>query len=197
MPLSSDEISTIQNAGVALHRASATIAEALRLQAERMVKLVALQPFQTESEQALTQFKTLAGLSQELKVQEERLRGLYASAEELLQEPRRPAPPASRVATAEKAPVEKSTARKSRSKSSKKAPRTPGPLSPNDHKVLQYFQKVLKPGESLALTGSVIAAGSGLPKGSVGISVTRVVASGAVKRGPGGTFQLAAAAHSA
>ena len=192
MPLSSDEISTIQNAGVALHRASATIAEALRLQAERMVKLVALQPFQTESEQALTQFKTLAGLSQELKVQEERLRGLYASAEELLQGPRR-TPSVSHS----RASAEKGVSRKARNKLPRKPPNGAGPLSANDMKVLQYFQKILKPGEWLPLTGSVIAVGSGLPKGSVGISVTRVVASGAVKRGPGGTFQMANPGHSA
>ena len=191
MPLSSDEISTIQHAGVALHRASETIAEALRLQAERMVKLVALQPFQNESEQALAQFKALAGLSQELKVQEERLRGLYGSAEDLLRGPLSPL-----VGKLRKAPA-KDAARKPSAKRVRKVSRGPGPLSPNDHKVLQYFQKVLKPGEWLALTGTVIAAGAGLPKGSVGISVTRVVASGAVKRGPGGTFQLAATAQPA
>jgi hypothetical protein len=186
MPLSSEEISTIQHAGVALHRASETIADALRLQAERMVKLVSLQPFQTESEQALTQFKALAGLSQELKVQEERLRSLYVSAEDLLRKPRSVPAPAARANPAHKP---------SRKRASKRpASVKPGPaaLSPNDQKVLQYFQKVLKPGESVALSGSLISEGSGLPKGSVGVSVSRVVASGAVQRGPSGNFQLAA-----
>lgn len=191
MPLSSEDISTIQHAGVALHRASETIADALRLQAERMVKLVSLQPFQTESEVALAEFKALAGLSQELKAQEERLRGLYVSAEDLLQSTPQPA-----LVRKARAGAVKPATRKVRGRRAGKVPSGSGGLSPNDQKVAQYFQKVLKPGEWTALTGSVISAGCGLPKGSVGVSVNRVVASGVVKRGAGGTFQVAASAQS-
>lgn len=189
MPLSSEQISTIQHAGVALLRASETIAEALHEQAEHVVQQMALQPFQSDSDDVLGQFKALAGLSHELKEQEERLRSLYAHAEDLLDDARPRAHAKSRR-------VAGKAASRMSLKRNKKIQRAPGPLSPNDQKVLQYFQKVLQPGESRALTGAVIAAGAGLPRGSVGISVTRVVASGAVRRGADGSFQLVASGQS-
>jgi hypothetical protein len=65
-------------------------------------------------------------------------------------------------------------------------------LTVNDNKVLQFMKSVLKPGESSALTGTVISKGAGLPLGSVGISVKKVLASGAVKKSGRGTYLISA-----
>jgi hypothetical protein len=43
-----------------------------------------------------------------------------------------------------------------------------------------------------ALTGVVISKGAGLPLGSVGISVKKVVASGAIKKSGRGSYLIAA-----
>jgi hypothetical protein len=66
----------------------------------------------------------------------------------------------------------------------------PAALTANDSKVLQYLKSVLKPGQPALLTGVAISKGSGLPLGSVGISMKKVVASGAVKKSGRGTYLL-------
>jgi len=67
-----------------------------------------------------------------------------------------------------------------------------GALTANDGKVLDYLKTILKVGEWADLTGSKVAAGSGLPLGSVGISLKKVIASGAVKKRGRGSYQLVA-----
>jgi len=90
------------------------------------------------------------------------------------------------VKTAEKAT--KKTAVKAISKKVVEA----GALTANDGKVLDYLKTILKVGEWADLTGSKVAAGSGLPLGSVGISLKKVIASGAVKKRGRGSYQLVA-----
>jgi hypothetical protein len=65
-------------------------------------------------------------------------------------------------------------------------------LTVNDNKVLEYMKSMLKPDQAIALTGAAIGKGAGLPLGSVGISVKKVLASGAVKKSGRGTYLLGA-----
>jgi hypothetical protein len=65
-------------------------------------------------------------------------------------------------------------------------------LTGNDSKVLDYLKTVLKPGEWVELTGAAVAKGAAMPLGSVGISIKKVVAFGAVKKRGRGSYQLAA-----
>ena len=180
MSLSSAELSTIQSAGVALHRASQTLSDALRLQAQSLVDCVANDPKLAGSEHAFAQFRQLAGICHELVGMEDRLKKLYADAGTL----RRTDKSSHRKTAARK----RSGAAKAIKSAAK--PMQPRPLSPNDLKVLSYLRGILKSNEWMPLTGAIVAAGSGLPKGSVGVSLTRVLASGAVRKGEGGTYQL-------
>ena len=222
MSLSKTTLSAIQQAGQALHKATVVVAGAVRAQAEHMVATVASQPFQAEGEQAFTNFKMLARLSQDLLSLEEQLKALYATASELASpemdvvaalphgptrnrtaaaedvaedvvvkpaSTRRAKPAAKNVAKpAQKAAAK--TASKAPSKSSTSKVAKPVTLTVNDNKILQYFKSVLKPGQASGLTGAAIAKGSGLPLGSVGISVQKVLASGAVKKSGRGTYLL-------
>ena len=186
MSLSSAELSTIQQAGSALHRASQTISEALRTRAQKLVDQVSSHPANADSEQAFSQFRQISSLCQELARMEERLKALYAL-----------------VSARQKGGLTARGKQIQLTKKSRTPARTdkrvaqhgqlhPKPLSANDVKVLNYFKGILKTDEWTPLTGAVVAVGAGLPKGSVGVSILRVVASGAVRRGPGGTYQLAA-----
>ena len=65
-------------------------------------------------------------------------------------------------------------------------------LTANDSKLLQYLQKALNTTGWTPLTGSDMAKGSGLPLGSVGISLKKVMSTGAVKKGGRGSYKLAA-----
>ena len=181
MSLSPAELTTIQHAGVALHRASQALSDALRARAQSMVARVASHPLHADSEAAFTQFRQLAGLSEELSTLEERLKSAYAAAAEMR-----------RVDKVLTAPPQQGKKREHKKVSKKKPLKLthtpPRPLSPNDLKVLAYLKGILKPDQWTPLTGSVVSAGSGLPKGSVGVSLMRLVASGSVKR-EGGAYQ--------
>ena len=155
------------------------------------------QPFSAESEQAIARFKTLSRLSQGLVEVEAQLQDLYAVASEL-------ANPASDVivvkavkrrqsSNALAVEVVEKPAKASRAAKARKGGRKASALTANDSALLQYLQGVLKAGEWTAHTGSTMAAGSGLPLGSVGVSLKKILASGAVKAGARGMYQLGTA----
>jgi len=66
-------------------------------------------------------------------------------------------------------------------------------LTANDTKVLDYLKTVLKTDEWTKLTGVAISKGAGLPLGSVGISLKKVVQTGAVNKTGTGSYQLPSA----
>ena len=88
----------------------------------------------------------------------------------------------------------KSTTKKAAKGTKKVAKKTgnAGALTANDSKVLDYLKAVLKLGEWAELTGAKVADGAGLPLGSVGVSLKKVIASGAVKKRGRGSYQLSA-----
>ena len=226
MSLSKTTLSAIQQAGQALHKATVVVAGAVRAQAEHMVATVASQPFQAEGEQAFTNFKMLARLSQDLLSLEEQLKNLYATASELASPEmdvvaalphgsrrlratttaaedvaedvvvkpiatRRTKAPSKRPSKRAAKSITKPIAKPASKPLSKKAEK-PITLTVNDNKVLEFMKSVLKPGESAALTGTVISKGAGLPLGSVGISVKKVLLSGAVKKSGRGKYLIGA-----
>jgi hypothetical protein len=158
---------------------------------------MASQPFSVESEQAIARFKTLSRLNQGLVEIEAQLQELYAVASDM-------ANPASDVivvkavkqrknSNALAVDVEAKPVKAIKAPKAKKAGRKAATLTANDSTLLQYLQGVLKAGEWTAQTGSTMAAGSGLPLGSVGISLKKILASGAVKAGARGMYQLSTA----
>ncbi len=195
MSLSKATLSAIQQAGTGLHRATVVVSAAVRDQAEHMVSTVARQPFQAEGEQAFANFKTLARLAQELQAMEEQLRNLHTAATELSRNDVNvlvalPRPHAGANEAAEDVLVKTAPVRRSPAKAKK--PAKPVTLTANDSKVLDYLKTVLKVGEWSVLTGATVSKGAEMPLGSVGVSLTKVVSSGAVLKKGRGSYQLAA-----
>jgi len=219
MSLSKSTLSAIQQAGQALHRATVVVSGAVREQAEHMVSTVASQPFEAEGEQAFANFKMLARLSQDLQSLEEKLRALYANASELASPEMDvvnalPHTARSRAASskdvAEDAVVKPASTRTARTARKGTKPAAPSPatqangkagkqpgkkskapaLTANDNALLKYLQSALNSSSWTHLTGAAIAQGSGLPLGSVGVSLKRIMATGAVKKGARGSFKL-------
>jgi hypothetical protein len=197
MSLSQKNLSSIQKAGQAAHDAAVAILVTVRTQAESMVASMASQPFSAESEQAIVRFKTLSRLSQGLVAIEAQLQELYAVASDL-------ANPASDVIVVKQIKQRKNSnalavdvvekpAKAIKAAKAKKGGRIAATLTANDSTLLQYLQGVLKAGEWTAQTGAIMAAGAGLPLGSVGVSLKKILASGAVKAGERGMYQLGTA----
>lgn len=211
MSLSPKNLSAIQKAGQAVHGAFEAIAATVQAQAQSMVASVARQPFAAESEEAIARFKTLSRLSQGLSTVEAQLQDLYAVACELAN----PAlevmgPPTlskralSNADAVDVLPKPPQAARNRRAirtgrvirLAKKVAAMSPGKpvqashLTANDAKLLRYLQGVLSSEAWTAQTGAVMAAGSGLPPGSLGVSLKKLLATGAVKLGERGMYQL-------
>jgi hypothetical protein len=202
MSLSKTTLSAIQQAGQALHKATVVVGGAVRAQAEHMVATVASQPFQAEGEQAFTNFKMLARLSQDLLSLEAQLKALYATASELASPEmdvvaalphgfaRERSAASAKQDLAEDAVIKPAPVRRAKPASRKTT--KAASLTANDSKLLQYLQTVLKTGQTGAITGAQMAKGAGLPLGSVGISLKKVIASGAVRQSGRGKYQLKA-----
>lgn len=203
MSLSPKNLSSIQKAGQAVHDSSVVIAAVLRTQAESMVTSLTTAPFSVESEQLISRFKALSKLSQGLGTIESQLQELYALASDL-------ANPASdvimltaitkRKAATNDAAVDVILKPAKTAKVSKKTKKG-GPksvsLTANDSKLLAYLQGALKSGDAKPIAGGVLASGSGLPLGSVGVSLKKIIAIGAVNQVGRGTYQLGANATTA
>ena len=217
MSLSKTTLSAIQQAGQALHKATVVVGGAVRAQAEHMVATVASQPFEAEGEQAFTNFKMLARLSQDLLSLEQQLKNLYATASELASPEmdvvaalphaaaRNRAAVAAADDVAEDAVVKPASVRRTQGRTGRRAPSVAKPARPtkaatpaqavaltaNDSKLLAFLQSVLTAKQSIALTSVQIAKGSGLPLGSVGVSLKKVLASGAVTKSGRSSYQRA------
>lgn len=195
MSLSQKNLASIQKAGQAAHGASEAIAAAVRTQAESMVLRVASQPFGAESEQAIARFKVLARLSQGLAAVEKELQGLYAIATDL-------ANPASDVIALPSTPKHEASnaaavdvvVKHVKASKVKKVGRKTAALTANDNKLLRFLNRVLKGKGAVAIVGSKMAEGSGLPLGSVGVSLKKIITSGAVDQVERGTYRLGSAA---
>lgn len=197
MSLSPKNLSSIQKAGQAVHDSSVVIADAVRTQAQSMVTSMATSPFSAESEQLISRFKTLSKLSQGLGAVEAQLQELYAMAANLEN-------PASDVillpAISKRKAATRSIAVDVIAKPTKpvRLPKKGGlkvvAFTANDDKLWAYLQVALKGGDAKAITGNALAAGSGLPLGSVGVSLKKIISAGAVNQVGRGTYQLGATA---
>jgi len=191
MSLSPRHIAVLQKAGQAVHAASESIAAAVQSQAEGMVASLATRPFAVESEQALSQFRTLAQLGQQLVAVEAQMQALYATAAEL-------ARPESDVvialpekihsgSTAQAEDVVAKPARVGKTTpAAKKTMRREG----NDAKLLHFLNATLNSRKAIPMTGAVLAKGADMPLGSVAASLRKLLSSGKIKQGPAGHYQL-------
>ena len=198
MSLSPKNLSVIQKAGQAVHGACEAIAETVRTQAESMLASVASQPFGVESEQSIARFKVLSRLNHGLVAVEAQLQELYAVAMELAN----PAsdvialPTTSRRQASNAAAVDvvAKPAKSAKASKAAKKPNTGGrkaaALTVNDTKLLKYLQTVLKAEDWTTQTGNTMATGAEMPLGSVGVSLKKLLESGAVKAGARGEYRL-------
>lgn len=198
MSLSPSTLSAIQHAGEGLHAARQAVSGAVQAQAEKMIAIVASQPFSPESDLAYAQLRNVSRLTHELQAMEDQLRALYTSATEMM-EPETPVLVAlpghaarSRAAgssegaqdvVAKTVPSHKSNLQEGQSDKSQLR-------SSNDEKVLGYLKKVLDRRSWRSLTHGAIAQGAGIPLGSVGLALRRMVAAGKVREGNKGAYRL-------
>jgi len=217
MSLSSKNLAAIQKAGHAVYSAADAIAQTLNTQAQSTVASAASNLLGAAFDQDLARLKAMARLSHGLNAVEVQLRELYALAQKLadpasdvvialpsvskrklsnatavdvVEKPVKAGKPA-KAAKVPKVAAKKASMKAKTTKPSKRT-KTTGSLTANDSKLLNYLQTVLAADAWTPLTGAAMSKGSGLPYGSVGASLKKILAAGAIKAGDRGQYQLGA-----
>ena len=208
MSIAPKTLLSLQQAGESLYAARQAFAQEVQNNASRVVGIVASEPFSNDADRAYGQLRTIARMAHELQAMEEQLKTLYGSAMELAaaepqvlvdlsdRSPRaRVQPSALGVEEAQDVQIKpvqpKQPLRKKATASVTAEPARPRQrLSANDQKVLAYLKQVLDRRSWKPLTQVAIADGAGIPKGSVGLALRRVIDAGMVREGQKGNYRL-------
>ena len=208
MSISPKTLLLLQKAGENLYAARNALAQDVQQHASRVVHMVASEPFGNDADRAYAQLRSIARMAHELQAMEEQLKTLYGSAMELAaaeppvlvdlsdRSPRaRVQPSALGVEEAQDVQIKpvqpKQPLRKKATASVSAEPARPRQrLSANDQKVLAYLKQVLDRRSWKPLTQVAIADGAGIPKGSVGLALRRVIDAGMVREGQKGNYRL-------
>lgn len=196
MSFSPSTLKIIQQAGQSLFEAQQAVSADVRNSGARVMAFIESNPFSLENDDAYKQLRSLARIGHELQAMEAQLKALYASAAQaqapemsvLIALPNHGEQPKSH---ASKVNVEEATI-KTETKKQPKASKAKEPrLSPNDTKIKDYLIGVLDRRSWTAVTHASIADSAGIPLGSVGVSLRRLIAGGWLKEGSKGTYRLA------
>lgn len=208
MTIAPSTLDSLQQAGESLYAARQAFAHEAQLNANRLVGIVASEPFSNEADRAYAQLRTIARMAHDLQALEEQLKTMYGSAAELisaetpvlvaLSDRSSRAQGRANAASAQSAEdaVVKASRQKQMPKKKARTKSTPEPasrprrMSTNDEKVLAYFNASLDRRSWKPLTHATISQGAGIPLGSVGVAIRRVITAGAVREGQKGSYRL-------
>ena len=209
MSIAPSTLLALQQAGESLYAARQAFAQEAQLNANRLVGIVASEPFSNEADRAYAQLRSIARMAHELQAQEEQLKTMYGSAAELVSAETpvlvafsdrssrsRGRANGTSVQSAEDAVVKPARQRKAlKSRAPVKTATSPASpprrVSANDEKVLAYLKTVLDRRSWKAFSHAAVAQGAGIPLGSVGLAIRRVIALGTVREGQKGSYRLA------
>jgi len=213
MSLSKSNLVSLQKAGEAVYAATKSFEQTVLNQAQSLTANMAANPMSAEVTQAMEQFRMLAKVSQDLNAVEAQMRLIYREANELakpdadvvMPQPALRARLSHSTDTVTDAEVKPAPAKKARKARVAKEPvkaepiktaranrngRQAAELTPNDSKLLNFMQSVLRSEGWLSLGAPQMAKGAQLPTGSIGASLKKLLALGIVRRGERGMYQL-------
>lgn len=212
MPLPTQTLTAIQTAGAAVHAAESALKDAVQSYADQ-VKLAMLEnPFDVGNDSLFADWKTVARLARVVGQVEAEFRKIYSAASDLsagaipavtampsLVAPERDATiglalvheiDATDVAV-KKLPKKAKIKTKARDKTkAKPIASTQQSLSGNSAKVLARLLELLNPDHFVKVNQSTAAADLGLPNGSIGASIAKLIQTGHIIKGAAGEFKL-------
>lgn len=212
MSVTASTLSAIQHAGQAINEAQQALTEAVKEQAQQVMTAVANQPFGVENDKLFAHWKTIARLAQEVQSIEDQFKAIYRTAAGLVVRetpvlatlPHRSAHTAASrqsstyvvdISAAEDVQVKSGHApkapRRTKSRKSSHTITPAGSLSANDSKVLNHLKTTLNRKSWTSVTQSSLADGAGIPRGSIGVALRRLIQAGHVIDGQKGRYKLA------
>lgn len=206
MALPAQTLATIQTAGAAIYAADAALKEAVQSYADQVKLAMAENPFDMGNDSLFDDWKTVARLSRAVGQVEAEFQKIYNAATDLsagaipamLTMPSLTAPQA--TATSDLAMVQEieatdaviKKAPKKIKAAGKAKPASPQPasLSGNSAKVLDRLLGMLNPDHFVKINRAAVGAEIGLPKGSIGASITKLLDTGHLIEGGIGEYKL-------
>lgn len=206
MALPAQTLASIQAAGAAIYAADAVLKEAVQSYAEQVKMAMTENPFDMGNDSLFDDWKTVARLSRAVGQVEAEFQKIYSAATDLsagaipavLTMPSLSAPQA--TATSNLAMVQEIDATdavikkvpKKIKAAGKTKPAAPQPtsLSGNSAKVLARLLEILNPSTFVKVNLSAVGAEIGLPKGSIGASITKLLDTGHIVQGGIGEYKL-------
>jgi hypothetical protein len=201
MSFPTSALHSLQQAGQGIHTAGVAITEAVNASALKMASSITSDPFSPDGEAAFTKVRSMARIGHELSAMEEKLRELFDQAQKLTGpeapmvlalEPaaktgpgKRSANPAAKAEDVVDKMAEKPAAKPESTKKQK-----PLKMSPNDSKLLEGLKKNLSRKSWKSMTHGVMAHAAGIPSGSVGLSLKRLVQMGKLVMNADGAYRL-------
>jgi len=210
MPIASNTLSHLQAAGMAVHIAVEALQQELQTHSQALMEQMALQPYGVEADGAYQQMRQVARLAHEINSLEQQLSAIYLEASQVVQvdTPVLPALPSAgrsrRVKQVEgtvsnpngeiedaTVVVERGVALKVSHKVSRQ--RQTGSLeggkASNPDRLLKALRKILK-GKAKVVSHAEMAQVSGLPRGSVGASIKKLLEAHKLTIDESGTYRL-------
>lgn len=210
MSIASNTLSHLQAAGMAVHIAAEALQQELQAHSQALMEQMTLQPFGVEVDGAYQQMRQVARLAHEINSLEQQLSAIYQEASQVVQvdTPVLPALPSAgrsrRVKQVEgsvsnpNGEIEDATvvagrglAPKVPHKVSRRGPTGPleGGKESNPDRLLKALRKILK-GKAKAVGHAEMAQVSGLPRGSVGASIKKLLEAHKLTIDASGTYRL-------
>lgn len=207
MPLPTQTLAAIQAAGAAIYAADAALKEAVQSYADQVKLAMTENPFDMGNDSLFEDWKTVARLSRAVGQVEAEFQKIYGAASDLspgsipavLTMPSLTAPQAkenSELAMVQEVDATDAVIKKLPKKIKAKAKAKAKPaarkktLSGNSAKVLARLLEILNPNDFLKINLSAIGAEIGLPKGSIGASITKLIDTGHLVAGGVGEYKL-------
>lgn len=207
MPLPTQTLAAIQAAGAAIFAADAELKKSVQEYADQVKAAMSGNPFDLGNDTLFEDWKTVARLSRAVAQVEAEFQKVYSAAADLsagsrskvLAMPALHAPRAAAngdLAMVQEIDATVAVIRKAPRKAKKPAPRKSAvrkPLGGNTAKVLARLLEILNPTDFVKINRSAVAAELGMPKGSIGASIAKLIERGNISEGVSGSLKLTAA----
>lgn len=198
----------VQQAGQAVSTAREQLHAQLQRQVEKLASVVTVQPFGPEADRAYVQLRAAARMAQELQSIEDQLVQVYKAAAQFEEEqdiqvlvalPGRGSKTESasaedvldaEVVTPRSAPKPRGVRQPYTKDKSRKEKHHPNTKVSNEIRLLEGLRKHLNKRSWTSMTQSQMAKTTGIPQGSVGAALNRVIASGQLLVGERGKYRL-------
>jgi hypothetical protein len=206
MALPAQTLATIQTAGAAIYAADAALKEAVQSYAEQVKLAMVENPFDLGNDSLFDDWKTVARLSRAVGQVEAEFQKIYSAATDLsagaipavLSMPSLTAPQATapndlamvQEIDATDAIIKKVPKTIKAAGKTKPAARQPTSLGGNSAKVLARLLEILNPNHFVKINRAAVGAEIGLPKGSIGASIAKLLDTGHLIEGGIGEYKL-------